>query len=182
VDIQEINVGGGSTDNPQVIASVFNEYFLSVAENTPPQDNNINSNTKVGISDVKSKYSNTSNSNPAHYLAHAFNNPFPNIPLRFSTTKEIQNTIKYLKPENTCGYDEISTKLLKINSAYITSLLNHICNTPSLSETFPQCLKYSIVTPVFKKGDRKNISKYRPISVETSFSKILEKVMYNRLL
>jgi hypothetical protein len=31
-------VDGDSTDNPQVVASVFNECFLSVAEKTLPQD------------------------------------------------------------------------------------------------------------------------------------------------
>jgi hypothetical protein len=40
INIQEIHVDGDSTDNPQVIASVYNEYFLSVAEKTLPQDNN----------------------------------------------------------------------------------------------------------------------------------------------
>jgi hypothetical protein len=36
INIQEINVDGYSTDNPKVIASGFNEYFLSVAEKTLP--------------------------------------------------------------------------------------------------------------------------------------------------
>jgi hypothetical protein len=39
INIQGINVDGDSTDNPQVIASVFNEHFLSVAEKTLPQHN-----------------------------------------------------------------------------------------------------------------------------------------------
>jgi hypothetical protein len=39
-NIHEINVDGDSTDNPQVIASILNEYFLSVAEKTLPQDKN----------------------------------------------------------------------------------------------------------------------------------------------
>ena len=181
-NIQEINVEGNSTENPPIIASVFNEYFLSVAEKIFPLDKNINSNNKACICDIKNQHSKTSISNPAHYLAQAFNYPFPNIQLSFSMTKEIENVIKYLKPTNTCGYDEISTKLLKISSAYITSPLNHICNTSLLSGTFPQRLKYSIVKPIFKKGDRTDISNYRPISILSSFSKILEKVMYNRLL
>jgi hypothetical protein len=109
-------VDGDSTDNPQVIASVFNEYFLSVAEKTLPQDNNNTNNTNAGISDVKDKHSSTINSDSSHYLAHAFNNSFLNIQLKFSTTKEIESIIKSLKPKYTCGYDEISTKLLKISS------------------------------------------------------------------
>jgi hypothetical protein len=42
-------------------------------------------------------------------------------------------------------------------------------------------MKYSIVKPVFKKGDRSNSSNYRPISLLISFSKIFEKIIYTRL-
>ena len=108
-DIQEINVEGNSTENRQIIASVFNEYFLSVVEKILPLDKNINPNNNACICDIMN-HSKTIISNPAHYLAHAFNYPFPNIQLSFSTTKEIEYIIKYLKPTNTCGYDEISTK------------------------------------------------------------------------
>jgi hypothetical protein len=42
-------------------------------------------------------------------------------------------------------------------------------------------LKYSIIKPVFKRGDRTNYTNYRPISLLTSFSKIFEKAIYIRL-
>ena len=42
-------------------------------------------------------------------------------------------------------------------------------------------MKIAIVSPVFKTGDSADISNYRPISVLPCFSKILERVMYNRL-
>jgi hypothetical protein len=42
-------------------------------------------------------------------------------------------------------------------------------------------MKFSIVKPIFKKGDRKNITNYRPISLLTSFSRVLEKALYIRL-
>jgi hypothetical protein len=42
-------------------------------------------------------------------------------------------------------------------------------------------LKYSVVKPLFKKGDKKDITNYRPILLLTSFSKIFEKVIYIRL-
>jgi hypothetical protein len=47
---------------------------------------------------------------------------------------------------------------------------------------FPDRLKYSIIKPLYKKGNIKDISNYRPISLLTSFSKILEKVIQRRLL
>ena len=46
---------------------------------------------------------------------------------------------------------------------------------------FPDPLKIAKVTPVFKTGYLKEISNYRPISVLTCFSKILECIMHNRL-
>jgi hypothetical protein len=42
-------------------------------------------------------------------------------------------------------------------------------------------MKIAKVRLVYKKGDRRDISNYRPISVLPVFSKILEKIMYNRL-
>jgi len=48
------------------------------------------------------------------------------------------------------------------------------------SGIFPTRLKFSEVKPVFKRGDKNDTSNYRPVSLLTSFSKIFEKVIYNR--
>jgi len=42
-------------------------------------------------------------------------------------------------------------------------------------------LKYAVVQPLFKKGDKTKLSNYRPIPILSSFSKVLEKVMYKQL-
>ena len=42
-------------------------------------------------------------------------------------------------------------------------------------------MKIAKVTPVFKEGDSADLSNYRPISVLPCFSKIPERLMYNRL-
>ena len=108
-------------------------------------------------------------------------NPFPNINLKSISTKEIENIIKSPKPKNSSGYDGISTKLIKICFPFISSPLTHIRKKSLSSGIFPDCLKYATVKPLFKKGDKSKISNYRPISILSSFSKVLEKVMHNQL-
>jgi len=46
---------------------------------------------------------------------------------------------------------------------------------------FPGYLKVSIVKPFLKKTDKISMTNYWPISLFTVSSKVLEKVMYNRL-
>jgi len=95
--------------------------------------------------------------------------------------KEMKNIIQTLKWKNSFGYDEVPLKILKINSPYIILPLIYLCNKSITSGIFPMRLKFSQVVPVYKKGDKHELSNYRPISLLTSFSKIFEKVIYNRL-
>ena len=49
------------------------------------------------------------------------------------------------------------------------------------SGIFPDKLKIAKVFPIYKSGKKYVLSNYRPISVLPCFSKILERIMYNRL-
>jgi hypothetical protein len=51
-----------------------------------------------------------------------------------------------------------------------------------ISGFFPTRLKYATIKPLFKNGDKKKYSNYRPNSILPSFSNILEKIMYIRLM
>jgi len=44
-----------------------------------------------------------------------------------------------------------------------------------------RCLKIAKVVSIFKKGDPNQVNNYRPIFLLSQFSKILEKLTYNRL-
>ena len=56
-----------------------------------------------------------------------------------------------------------------------------VFNLPLEKWNFPDDLKIDQVTPIFKACDESKIGNYRPISVLPCFSKILEKIKYNRL-
>jgi hypothetical protein len=110
-----------------------------------------------------------------------FHTPFPCIKCRNTSAREIEKIINSLKVKDSFGYDEISIKTLKISAPFISSLLSYICNKSMLSGTFLTRLKYAIVTPILKKGNRENVTNYRPISLLTSFSKVSERIIYDRL-
>ena len=63
----------------------------------------------------------------------------------------------------------------------IVSPLTSMCNKVLSSGIFPVHLKYSQISPIFKNGDETEMSDYRLISLLTSFSKVFEKAIYNRL-
>ena len=42
-------------------------------------------------------------------------------------------------------------------------------------------MKFSIVKPIYKKGNKMNSADYRPISLLTSLSKVFEKTLYIRV-
>ena len=44
----------------------------------------------------------------------------------------------------------------------------------------PDDMKIARITPIFKSGDTQQVNNHRPISVLTSFSKILERIVYTR--
>ena len=46
----------------------------------------------------------------------------------------------------------------------------------------PNCLKIAEVIPIFKKDDRWEASNYRPILILSQFDKILEKLIYSRII
>jgi len=80
--------------------------------------------------------------------------------------------------KNSHGYNEICTELLKISATYICSPLTYICNKSILSGIFPDRLKFSIIKPIYKKGDRMNLTDCRPISLLASFLKVIEVALY----
>jgi Notch-like protein len=87
------------------------------------------------------------------------------------TTKEIKEIIKSLPWKNSSSYDEIPLRTLKISMPFITSPLKYLRNKPMSTGNFPARLKYSQIIPIFKNGNKTELTNYRPISLLTSFSK-----------
>jgi len=67
--------------------------------------------------------------------------PFPQIKFSCTSRHEIERVIKSLKSSTSYGCDEISVKIIKENSPFISSPLAKIGNQSLFSEMFPNYLK-----------------------------------------
>jgi len=65
---------------------------------------------------------------------------------------------------------------------YFKKPLTDIYNASLESGIFPDQLKIAEVIPVHKKGNTRDINNYRPIASLSVFSKMLEKLVYNRII
>jgi hypothetical protein len=59
--------------------------------------------------------------------------------------------------------------------------LTHIINLSISSGIVPDLMKIARVIPLFKSGDHRLVQNYRPVSVLPIFSKLLERIVYNRI-
>ena len=71
----------------------------------------------------------------------------------------------------------------------LKSCANELCKPLSLifNKSFeegvvPTALKTAKVIPIYKSEDKRLVSNYRPISVLPAFSKVIERLVYNRLI
>ena len=73
-------------------------------------------------------------------------------------------------------------KIIRQSLQNIAQPLVTIISTLLSAGVFPESLKIAKVIPVFKADDPTLFSNYRPISSLPAFSKLVEKVMYYRLI
>ena len=94
------------------------------------------------------------------------------------SVNEFKNAFFSVKTNKCPGHDEINFNVTKSCSGELCEPLQYLSFEKCI---FPNDLKIAIGTPIFKAGNNAELSNYRPISVLPLFSKILERVMYNRL-
>src|SRR5436190_20383852 len=101
--------------------------------------------------------------------------------LRPVTKEELFDTVKQLRGRSAPGWDSIPTKFIKDNISTFAEPLLHIINLSIRTGKFPDAFKIARVTPIYKSGDKSLFSNYRPISLLSVFSKILEKMVKQQL-
>ena len=158
--IERLKIDNQLVSDPQQIADKINNYFCSVGEhlaNSLPV-------SKRPFSD---------------YMQTRLTNSMFLTPI---TQVEIIDEIKNLRPRKAPGHDNITPKIVQFNADLLTEPLMYIYNLSVETGTVPSSLKISKVIPIYKKGDLHEPSNYRPVSLLSIFDKILEKLIYKRVM
>lgn len=145
--------------DPTLIASKFNDFFTNIGQQIC---DSIPATTKTY----------------GDYLVNPLEN---SIYIEDATEDEIIIIVSSLK-NSSPGIDEIRADVVKSNIDLIVQPLTHLVNLSLANGYVPEQLKQAVVTPIHKGGNQCDINNYRPISVLPFFSKVFEKVMYNRII
>ena len=94
---------------------------------------------------------------------------------------EINTIIDDLK-DNGNKVNSIATSALVGSKHIISPIICHLINLFVQQGYFPDELKHGCITPLYKNGDREKVNNYRPICSLSPLSKIIEKVINNRML
>ena len=142
-----------------LIANTFNKFFSTIAQKIESK-----------IIRTKTKYQD--------FLDN------PSIDSFFLTTtdpQEIKSTINSLKNNKATGPNSIPTKLLKTFVKEIKTPLSDLVNLSFECGLFPAILKIANLAPIYKKAELLECNNYRPISLLSNLSKIIEKLVHKRL-
>ena len=155
----EFSHNGSILNDKKSIANAFNDYFVNIGPTLASK-----------ISQLGIDYRN--------FMPQQNNMSFLLCPAEELEVKKIILQLKDGAP----GKDGIMSKAIKCISDHVAAPLTRLTNLSFSQGVFPNELKIALVSPLYKAKDPMIFSNYRPISLLPLFSKILEKLMYNRLL
>ena len=94
---------------------------------------------------------------------------------------EFEEAFKSLKRNKAAAFDDLRSNII-INAHHsLKNIIFHVFKVSFKQGIFPDSLKIAKVTPIFKSGAKDNVSIYRPLSILPVFSKVLERIKYNKV-
>ncbi len=161
-------------ENLQEIAEIFNERFSTTGERVYQEVSSEYNKTNEHSCNPHGESSRTSTNDKLHEKKWS--------PEPISSNGYLKDAIFSLKNSKSTGEDGIALQYIKdslvITLPYIRTMINNSIST----NTFPEQLKHALIIPIHKSGSKSDPSNYRPISILSVLSKILEKVIAFRLM
>lgn len=106
----------------------------------------------------------------------------PTQPITPTIPTEIVTVIQSLQERKCPGKDSITNRMLKCIPTNTLFEITHLTNAILHKNYFPECWKVAIICPIPKPGlDLAAPDSYRPISLLSALSKVIERIILNRL-
>ena len=163
-EFEKIIVNNNSITDPKEMANNFNTFFAAIGHQLEQQ---IPSNQNEYDEYINDYLQNTSN--------------VPRFKFKNVSLADVIKLGKSIKPKMSAGPDNIPSKISKIMIMTIPQVYQSLINSSMNSGKIHQRLKEALIVPILKKGEKTSMTNYRPISLITSTSKILEKVITKQL-
>ena len=88
--------------------------------------------------------------------------------------------MKGLNPSTVAGIDYLSGKFLKDGADVLAPPIYQLCNISIKLNSFPRSCKIAKVKPLFEEGSKTDPLNYRPISLVTLLSNIIERIVHDQ--
>ena len=98
------------------------------------------------------------------------------------TTLDVHKALIKLKDKITRTPEGVPPYFIKRIAPVILHFLTFFFNASLTTGFVPSQWKKALVVPVFKKGDQNQPNNYRPISLTSSFSRIMESILHQKIL
>ena len=141
------------------IAGIFNTFFANVSH----------------------KISEDINSTKSH-IDYLKNSVTSSMVLSPPTPNELATQLKRSNANKSTSDNKIPTKLLIIAADVLPPYLAYLVEYMFTQGIFPDELKIAKVIPIYKTGSNQSVENYRPISLLSLFSKVIEKLIKSRLI
>ena len=102
---------------------------------------------------------------------------YTRLDLFCTTPEEVFSALCILDSNKAVGADFICNKVLKECALSLCEPLSRLFNLYFTQCIFPATWKGANVVPLFKKENRHLVSNYRPVSLLSNLSKVMEKVV-----
>ena len=103
------------------------------------------------------------------------------LELGFVSVKKVEEFIRNLKSSKAVAVDELDSYSLKISAKFVALPIHHIITLSIMQQQFPSAWKLSKVLPLHKKGCTLERNNYRPVSILSPISKVIERVVYEQI-
>jgi hypothetical protein len=100
----------------------------------------------------------------------------------FQVTREkVLKLLRNLKTDKSPGLDAMHPRILKELAETISTPLTYIFQKSVSSGQLPRQWKDAVISPIYKKGDRKQAQNYRPVSLTSIICKLLERLVVDQI-